>query len=63
MPCGVFPKDFRKLLSYFNINPDDEDIVNNLSNYLVMDFDLMKKKIELSLKYIDVVSKHFLPKN
>ena len=50
-------------LSYFNINPDDEDIVNNLSNYLVMDFDLMKKKIELSLKYIDVVSKHFLPKN
>lgn len=50
-------------LSYFNINPDDEDIVNNLSNYLVMDFDLMKKKIESSLKYIDVVSKHFLPKN
>lgn len=50
-------------LSYFDIDPDDEDIVNNLSNYLVMDFNLMKKKIESSLKYIDVVSKHFLPKN
>lgn len=50
-------------LSYFNVNPDDEDIVDELSNYLVMDFDLMKKKIESSLKYIDVVSKHFLPEN
>lgn len=50
-------------LSHFNIKLDDEDIVNELSKYLVMNFDLMKKNIESSLKYIDFVSKHFLPEN
>lgn len=48
-------------LSHFNVKLDNENIVNELSEHLVINFDLMKKNIESSLKYIDVVSKHFLP--
>ena len=60
--CVKYDANTSISLSYFgDIDPDDEDIVNKLSEYLVMDFDLIKKKIELSLKYIDIVSKHFLP--
>lgn len=50
-------------LNYFNVKLDDENIVDKLSKYLVMDFDLMKKKINTSLKYFDNVTKHFLPEN
>lgn len=59
--CVKYDANTSISLSYFNVKLDNEDIVNELSNYLVMDFDMIKKKIESSLKYIDIVSKHFLP--
>lgn len=61
--CVKYDVNVSIALSYFNVKTDDEYIVDKLSEYLVMDFDLMKKKIESSLKYIDAVSKHFLPEN
>ena len=61
--CVKYDANASISLSYFDVKTDDEDIVDELSEYLVMNFDLMKKKIESSLKYIDIVSKHFLPEN